>query len=390
MKKVLLFCMILSSLHAISQTVISDSPFASSDPSARLDIQSTTKGLLIPRMDDDQRDLINGGSPANGLLIYNTDESCFQFYNGVTSTWSCLTTGSGLDSTDDAWVNDSATNRIMVGTLSDATTARTNANSLLYLRDDGKLIFGDNLSTGEGGQADHSGFFNIRRSTGAANLKLSSSDGSGTIWMEGYGATPVFNFAHGRGTDSDDFSTQITVQDGDILGGIHFWGYNDNTTRPAEQMAFSAAIRGEVDGTVTTGTNAGVPTRLTFTTTDETEAAIPSITKMVLDSKGRLSVEGSITTKEGISANIRSLGTGSVLESDHTVLVTGSISLPAATDHLGKILYLVHGSAGTHTITANFINAGGTFATYDLNGTAGGTRITVQSDGTNWWIINVN
>ncbi len=41
------------------------------DASAKLDITSTTKGLLVPRMTSAQRAAIT--SPANGLLIYQTD-----------------------------------------------------------------------------------------------------------------------------------------------------------------------------------------------------------------------------------------------------------------------------------------------------------------------------
>ncbi len=57
------------------------------DPSSILDVSSTTQGFLPPRMTDAQRDAI--ASPAEGLLIYNTDSSCIQFYTG--SAWSpCL------------------------------------------------------------------------------------------------------------------------------------------------------------------------------------------------------------------------------------------------------------------------------------------------------------
>jgi uncharacterized protein (TIGR02145 family) len=54
------------------------------DASAALDVESTTKGFLPPRMTTAQRDAINGGSPATGLTIYNTDTDCVQFYTGAT------------------------------------------------------------------------------------------------------------------------------------------------------------------------------------------------------------------------------------------------------------------------------------------------------------------
>jgi len=49
------------------------------DASAMLDIQSTDKGVLIPRMTTIQRELIN--MPANGLLVFDTSSQGFWFYN---------------------------------------------------------------------------------------------------------------------------------------------------------------------------------------------------------------------------------------------------------------------------------------------------------------------
>jgi len=52
------------------------------DASSALEIESTTGGILIPRMTETQRDAIV--SPASGLMIYQTDEvSGFYFYNGT-------------------------------------------------------------------------------------------------------------------------------------------------------------------------------------------------------------------------------------------------------------------------------------------------------------------
>lgn len=48
--------------------------------SAKLDVSSTTQGLLLPRMTSTQRDAIS--SPAAGLLIYNTTTTKLEIYNG--------------------------------------------------------------------------------------------------------------------------------------------------------------------------------------------------------------------------------------------------------------------------------------------------------------------
>lgn len=51
-------------------------------PSSRLEIESISGGLLPPRMSTNERDAINGGNYAEGLIIYNTDVKCIQFWNG--------------------------------------------------------------------------------------------------------------------------------------------------------------------------------------------------------------------------------------------------------------------------------------------------------------------
>lgn len=56
---------------------------------ALLDLTSTTKGFLSPRMTTAQRDLI--AAPATGLLIYNTTTASFDFYTGA--TWAAMSSG---------------------------------------------------------------------------------------------------------------------------------------------------------------------------------------------------------------------------------------------------------------------------------------------------------
>jgi hypothetical protein len=52
------------------------------DSSAMLDIASTTKGLLPPRMTTAQKDLISG--PATGLVVYQTDSTAGLYCNNGT------------------------------------------------------------------------------------------------------------------------------------------------------------------------------------------------------------------------------------------------------------------------------------------------------------------
>jgi len=53
------------------------------DPSAILDISTTTQGVLPPRLTSTQRDNIS--NPAEGLMVFNTEEGAYQFWAG--SSW---------------------------------------------------------------------------------------------------------------------------------------------------------------------------------------------------------------------------------------------------------------------------------------------------------------
>lgn len=73
--------------HAQNVGVGTNSPHSS----AALDVSSTSKGMLVPRMTSAQRSAIS--SPANGLLVFDTDTGSFWFYNN--SSWSNLVGGAG-------------------------------------------------------------------------------------------------------------------------------------------------------------------------------------------------------------------------------------------------------------------------------------------------------
>lgn len=80
MKKYLLVIGLFLSSQIIAQTGIGTT---TPNASAKLEISSTDKGLLIPRMTSAQRGLIS--LPANGLLVYQTDGVVGFYVNSGTS-----------------------------------------------------------------------------------------------------------------------------------------------------------------------------------------------------------------------------------------------------------------------------------------------------------------
>ncbi len=53
------------------------------DPSAALDISSSTQGLLTPRMTTTERLAITTTATSEGLLVFDTDEGTFYFFDGI-------------------------------------------------------------------------------------------------------------------------------------------------------------------------------------------------------------------------------------------------------------------------------------------------------------------
>ncbi len=82
MKKITLLTIALFSVLSYAQVGINTN---TPDSSSALDIESSTGGILIPRLTETQRDAIS--SPATGLMIYQTDQTTgFYFFNGTAWT----------------------------------------------------------------------------------------------------------------------------------------------------------------------------------------------------------------------------------------------------------------------------------------------------------------
>ncbi len=90
MKKllVLFFCIIPIILWSQNIAITDDENY-SADTSAILDIKSTTKGVLVPRLNSTQRQ--NIFDPATGLLVFDADDTCFYYFTG--KQWLNLSAG---------------------------------------------------------------------------------------------------------------------------------------------------------------------------------------------------------------------------------------------------------------------------------------------------------
>jgi hypothetical protein len=94
MRTIYLFLLIFSLSIASAQVAI-NTDGSIPDNSAMLDVKSTTKGILLPRMTQVQRNAIL--NPVAGLLIYQTDNTeGYYYFSG--SAWQALAGGAGSNS----------------------------------------------------------------------------------------------------------------------------------------------------------------------------------------------------------------------------------------------------------------------------------------------------
>lgn len=92
--RLLLSLMLLGALGLNAQVKFGDNP-SNINASSVLELESTSKGFLPPRLTTVQRDAMS--NPPAGLVVYNTTMKCFQVNFGTPSTpfWKCLSAITG-------------------------------------------------------------------------------------------------------------------------------------------------------------------------------------------------------------------------------------------------------------------------------------------------------
>lgn len=108
MKKLFILLAIFTTLASMAQSLGINADGSAANASAMLDVSSTNKGFLPPRMTSAQR--LNIASPATGLMVYQNDANTGNYiYNG--SSWVLLSNANygdiktGIQSTDhNGWI----------------------------------------------------------------------------------------------------------------------------------------------------------------------------------------------------------------------------------------------------------------------------------------------
>ncbi|WP_115121967.1 tail fiber domain-containing protein [Marinirhabdus gelatinilytica] len=279
MKRILTLTALLIGYATFSQVGINTT---TPNPSSALDIESTSSGLLIPRMTQAQRDAIT--TPATGLMIFQTNNSPgFYYYNG--STW-----GNVSETTDADWfevggttppdnINDNLYTQGNVGigqtTVSNGklgiTNDYSNSSSTVYL-----------TSTGTGANTGSMyGFYNrllvssvvqarglmnrfegsdITRITGVRNEFLTTGTGSRYGMYNFFGSTGTPSYRAGienswtGGTASTNYglankSAPAYTISGNLYGTYNLFQSQGNGDRYGAYNSISGSGSGEKYGT---------------------------------------------------------------------------------------------------------------------------------------------
>ncbi len=223
-----IFCILLFGLTTLAQVAINTTNSAP-DPTAMLDVSSSSKGLLIPRLTEAQRLAISG--PATGLFIYQTDGLQGLYYNAgsaLSPDWKRIVNdGLGLNGTTGqtiwhngtgweaaSYLNINATGNVGIGTSAGSdllTLSQTNSARALYLQIGGASNSSNVLEALTYGTGN-AGVFSISNTGNSSNALYASTNGTG--WAAAfYGGTLV----RGRGTTNSTQAFRIENSTGSSL-----------------------------------------------------------------------------------------------------------------------------------------------------------------------------
>ncbi|MEM7371971.1 MAG: hypothetical protein AAF587_25370 [Bacteroidota bacterium] len=246
----LLFFLVLALLGMVQAQVSINETNTDPDPSAMLDVRSIDKGMLLPRMTSTERDAI--ANPADGLMIYNLDDSCFNYFSGAEWIKDCgresqasvdkIWKGNAFDLAKDV-ATDQAGNIYVIGQFHDTIRAGdvelvSTGQADLYVakfNSAGKILWANSLSgTGSKnpggisvdayGNSYVTGNFRIRMIL--ENDTLLSESFSSDVFLAKYDPFGKLVWAKRGGGNSPDAATDIDV---DPAGNSYVTGYFRNT-----------------------------------------------------------------------------------------------------------------------------------------------------------------
>ncbi len=226
MKKILIILISLVVILPVQAQVSISTTTDNPDPSAMLDVQSTNKGLLPPRLSDTNQ----VSNPAAGLLIYDLSTHCMRYYNGT--QWSdcmgCNNSGSGSGSSNANYTigtGGSCANTSVNGTYTEGVALDGSNTVTMDVNVTSTGTWSINTDTINGYSFSGSGTFT---STGTVQVTL---DGSGTP-----AAAQTDNFTATADNGGGTCTFDVTVNAAAFSCGNQLTDSRDNQTYNTVQL----------------------------------------------------------------------------------------------------------------------------------------------------------
>ncbi|HET6721719.1 MAG TPA: hypothetical protein VFH07_03170, partial [Chitinophagaceae bacterium] len=253
MKKFIYLLIIIFYVNSINaQNVAVNTDGSAAHSSALLDIKSTNKGMLVPRMTTAQRTVI--ASPAAGLLVYDTDANSFWFYNGT--AWTNLT-GSGGGGSGTNWKlsgnSGTSPSSDFIGT-TDNQSLRFKVNNAHYglIDTNGSVLWG--MSSG----MNNTGYSNVAIGTSALYSNTGRSNlvaiGDSALFNNGIGA---FAPGHATGNTAVGSKALFANTNGSHNVAIGNLALSNNTEGDDNVAIGASALRNNITGYSNTAVGLG-------------------------------------------------------------------------------------------------------------------------------------
>jgi hypothetical protein len=364
------------------------------DSSALLEIKGN-KGLLIPRMTTAERDAIS--SPAQSLLIFNTDTKCYEGY--IDGTWIQLVCGCQTPS--------------QPGTITGTTSLCQNATGITYSISpvSGATTYtwsvpsGASITSGQGTTN-----ITVNFGTTSGNISVTAGNGCGTSTAQTLAvnlqSAPAQPGAITGNTSPCQNATGITYSISPVSGATTYtWTVPSGATIVSGQSTTSITVNfGTTSGniSVTAGNNCGTSTAQTLAVNLQSAPAQPgAITGNTSPCQNATGITYSISPVSGATTYTWTVPSGATIVSGQG---TTSITVNFGTTS-GNISVTAGNSCGTSTAQTLAVNlqsapaqpsyftngsskvCPGTSVIYSINAVSGATGY-VWSVPTGWTITN--
>lgn len=395
MKKKILPLLFLFSTAAFAQTsnvgINTTNPFATLDVNGKPTDTSHFDGIIAPRIKGDELRAKTYTNNQTGALVFVTaaDPSPSGQTQNVTTTgyfyfdgtkWVAIT--SGVSNFSNIYTAD--------GTLAGNRTVTQGANTLAF------------TSTATNGFSVDGTTFSVDAANNRIGIGLSNPLFPTQILTSNFGLA-VDRYSTNTGSQSlialrknlsNDPTTVVPLTSGSAIGSLSFSGANSGTIGsfgPYVPPGNATRIAARAEENFSSGSAAS-----SISLYSTPSGTVNAVERLTVASNGNIGIStnapsSTLQVNGSFAANIRTSVTGTLLDTDYTVLATGDVTLPTpSSSNKGRIYHIVDDNNSSNiTVFGDFRKNGGSVTTYGLDAGGGNNgSITVQSDGTNWVIIS--